>query len=194
MHISEHLNNKAEQTHPAGVRNANDLWTMSNALDQTRLVVVISDTSSVIQYVNQGFMRMMGYTSDAVIGRNIADFNNQLSEDGGELHDTLVSGWTWRNEYPAVRKDGSTIWIYNVVTPIIDDSGVITHHVGIGEDISHLFEHFHRGRNASSYTENGFGLAIVQAIVVAHRGEVVADNTEQSARFTLTLRIMDSMN
>jgi len=49
MHISEHLKDKAEQTHPAGVRNANDLWTMSNALDQTRLAVVISDTSIVIQ-------------------------------------------------------------------------------------------------------------------------------------------------
>ena len=73
---------------------------------------------------------------------------------------------------------------------IVDDTGV-----GIpDEDISHLFERFHRGRNASSYTGNGLGLAIVQAIVIAHRGEVVADNTEQGARFTLTLRIMDSMN
>ena len=74
---------------------------------------------------------------------------------------------------------------------------VIVADTGVGipdEDISHLFERFHRGRNASSYTGNGFGLAIVQAIVIAHRGEVVADNTEQGARFTLTLRIMDSMN
>lgn len=74
---------------------------------------------------------------------------------------------------------------------------VIEADTGVGipdEDISHLFEGFHRGRNASSYTRNGFGLAIVQAIVIAHRGEVVADNTEQGARFTLTFRIMDSMN
>jgi len=74
---------------------------------------------------------------------------------------------------------------------------VIVADTGVGipdEDISHLFERFHRGRNASSYTGNGFGLAIVQAIVIAHRGEVVADNTEQGARFTLTLRIMVSMN
>ena len=74
---------------------------------------------------------------------------------------------------------------------------VIVADTGVGipdEDISHLFERFHRGRYASSYTGNGFGLAIVQAIVIAHRGEVVADNTEQGARFTLTFRIMDSMN
>jgi len=74
---------------------------------------------------------------------------------------------------------------------------VIVADTGVGipdEDISHLFVRFHRRRNASVYTGNGFGLAIVQAIVIAHRGEVVADNTEQGARFTLTLRIMDSMN
>ena len=74
---------------------------------------------------------------------------------------------------------------------------VIVADTGVGipdEDIPHLFVRFHRRRNASVYTGNGFGLAIVQAIVIAHRGEVVADNTEQGARFTLTLRIMDSMN
>ena len=41
---------------------------------------------------------------------------------------------------------------------------VIVADTGVGipdEDISHLFERFHRGRNASSYTGNGFGLAIV---------------------------------
>src|SRR5215475_14014249 len=46
---------------------------------------------------------------------------------------------------------------------------------GIGipaEDLSHLFERFHRGRNASQYAGNGLGLAIVKAIVTAHGGKV----------------------
>ena len=41
---------------------------------------------------------------------------------------------------------------------------VIEADTGVGipdEDISHLFERFHRGRNSSSYTGTGFGLAIV---------------------------------
>jgi len=48
---------------------------------------------------------------------------------------------------------------------------------GIGipvEDLPHLFERFHRGRNASSYTGNGLGLAIVKAILMAHGGIVTA--------------------
>jgi len=46
---------------------------------------------------------------------------------------------------------------------------------GIGipkEDLPHLFERFHRGRNASNYAGNGLGLAIVKAIVTAHEGDV----------------------
>lgn len=46
---------------------------------------------------------------------------------------------------------------------------------GIGipsEDVPHLFERFHRGRNSSGYPGNGLGLAIVKAIVSAHRGQI----------------------
>ena len=46
---------------------------------------------------------------------------------------------------------------------------------GIGipaDDLPHLFERFHRGRNASNYAGNGLGLAIVNAIVTAHKGDV----------------------
>jgi signal transduction histidine kinase len=67
----------------------------------------------------------------------------------------------------------------------VDDTGV-----GVPEeDIPHLFERFHRGRNASPYTGNGLGLAIVQAIATAHNGVVTAENTEQGARFMLSVTI-----
>jgi signal transduction histidine kinase len=54
------------------------------------------------------------------------------------------------------------------VTLTVSDSGI-----GIpSEDLPHLFERFHRGRNASEYPGNGLGLAIVKAIVKAHQGDV----------------------
>lgn len=50
---------------------------------------------------------------------------------------------------------------------------------GIGippEDLPHLFERFHRGRNASGYSGNGLGLAIVKAIIIAHGGNVTVES------------------
>jgi signal transduction histidine kinase len=54
----------------------------------------------------------------------------------------------------------------------VSDSGI-----GIPpEDLPHLFERFHRGRNASEYPGNGLGLAIVKAIVSAHKGDVAVQS------------------
>ena len=60
----------------------------------------------------------------------------------------------------------------NQVVLTVSDSGI-----GIPpEDLSHLFERFHRGRNASDYPGNGLGLAIVKAIVNGHQGDVAVQS------------------
>jgi signal transduction histidine kinase len=46
---------------------------------------------------------------------------------------------------------------------------------GIGipvEDLPHLFERFHRGRNSAEYSGTGLGLSIVKAVVDLHGGQV----------------------
>lgn len=61
---------------------------------------------------------------------------------------------------------------------------------GIGipeEDLPRLFDRFHRGRNASSYSGNGLGLAIVKAIVEGHGGSVEAERTARGSRFVVRL-------
>jgi signal transduction histidine kinase len=56
----------------------------------------------------------------------------------------------------------------DAITVTVSDSGI-----GIPpEDLPHVFERFHRGRNASEYSGNGLGLAIVKAIVSEHYGQV----------------------
>jgi signal transduction histidine kinase len=61
---------------------------------------------------------------------------------------------------------------------------------GIGipeEDLPHLFQRFHRGRNASGYPGSGLGLAIVKAIADGHDGSVTVGGTGQGTLFTLRL-------
>lgn len=71
-------------------------------------------------------------------------------------------------------------WISLDVEPSSDQLTLTVSDSGIGippEDLPHLFERFHRGRNASEYPGNGLGLAIVKAIVNAHKGEVAVQST-----------------
>ena len=62
----------------------------------------------------------------------------------------------------------------------VDEDAMLTvTDTGIGilpEDLPHMFERFHRGRNASEYAGNGLGLAIVKAIVESHLGSVEAQS------------------
>jgi signal transduction histidine kinase len=73
----------------------------------------------------------------------------------------------------------------NEITLTVSDSGI-----GIPpEDLPHLFERFHRGRNVSEFSGNGLGLAIVKAIVESHSGNVEArsDGVGQGSRFVVNL-------
>jgi len=63
---------------------------------------------------------------------------------------------------------------------------------GIGipdEDLPHLFQRFHRGRNAAAYPGSGLGLAIVKAIVEQHGGQIQAESHGQGSSFTLRIPI-----
>jgi signal transduction histidine kinase len=68
---------------------------------------------------------------------------------------------------------------------------------GIGippQDLPHLFERFHRGRNAAAYPGSGLGLAIVKAVVRQHGGQVVAEipsyTVEKGAHFQIRLPLL----
>ena len=68
---------------------------------------------------------------------------------------------------------------------IVEDTGI-----GIPEDdLPHLFERFHRGRNSATYPGSGLGLTIVKAIIDNHSGQVVVENKSGGARFSLRLPI-----
>jgi two-component system sensor histidine kinase MprB len=56
--------------------------------------------------------------------------------------------------------------------------------------LPHLFKRFHRSRNASEYSGNGLGLAIVQAIVSAHQDNVaVPSESMQGTSMTMSLPV-----
>ncbi len=61
---------------------------------------------------------------------------------------------------------------------------------GIGipaDEIHHLFNRFHRSRNAAGYPGSGLGLAIAKSIVEGHRGSIWAESDDQGTRFTISL-------
>jgi PAS domain-containing protein len=52
------------------------------------------------------------------------------------MWDTILSGNVWRGELINRRKDGSLYHEEQTITPVTNDAGVITHFIGVKQDIS----------------------------------------------------------
>ncbi|MFP4245463.1 MAG: ATP-binding protein, partial [Ectothiorhodospira sp.] len=93
-------------------------------------------------YVNPAFCQMTGYDPHEVIGHNCrflqGDDNDQegLHEVRRALAEGRPTGALLRN----YRKNGELFWNELSIAPVRNDAGVITHYVGIQQDVTEYFE------------------------------------------------------
>ena len=111
---------------------------LSYAIDQSANSVVITDTGGAIEYVNPKFEKVTGYTFDEVKGKTprILKSGETLSEEYEKLWKTISSGKVWTGEFHNKKKNGELYWERASISPIKNESGVITHYLGIKEDIT----------------------------------------------------------
>ena len=113
------------------------------AIDQSPAAVILTDRDGNIEYVNERFCSVTGYTKDSVIGQNprVLKSEDSVSDSKSlneyeELWSTIISGKTWKGEFHNKRKDGTSYWAKAEISPVINNRGVIQHFIGIQEDIT----------------------------------------------------------
>ncbi len=111
---------------------------LSRAVEQSPVLIVITDTSGVIEYVNPKFEEVTGYSSEEVIGRNPRFLKSGYTakETYEELWKTISAGNEWRGEFHNVCKNGTMYWESAVISPIKNSAGVVTNYLAVKEDIS----------------------------------------------------------
>jgi two-component system cell cycle sensor histidine kinase/response regulator CckA len=111
----------------------------SAALNAAADAVVITDRAGIIAWVNPAFTRLTGYTAEEAVGQNLRDLVKSDKHTPAFFKDfweTILAGRTWHGEMINRRKDGRLYTEDQVVTPILDASGAITHFVAIKEDMT----------------------------------------------------------
>ena len=91
-----------------------------------------------ITYVNQAFVQIMGYEPAEVLGRSPAIL---LDQEHGSLENkqflkALQTHSATELEVINIKKNGSTVWISESMTPIFTRDGTFSHWVSIKRDIS----------------------------------------------------------
>jgi PAS domain S-box-containing protein len=111
---------------------------LSAAVEQSPVIVVITDLDGNITYVNPKFTESTGYEIDEVLGKNprILNSGHSPKEMYTELWSSIREGKPWRGEFRNKKKNGEFYWESATITPIFDASGAITSFLAIKEDVS----------------------------------------------------------
>jgi PAS domain S-box-containing protein len=115
-----------------------ELRKLSQAVEQSANMVLITDLQGNIEYVNPKFEVITGYPQEEVLGRNpnILQSGEQSDAFYADLWQTIISGQVWHGEFHNKRRDGSLYWEMATIGPIYDPAGEMTHFIAIKEDIT----------------------------------------------------------
>ncbi len=114
------------------------LLKLSRAVEQSPVSVIITDPLGEIEYVNEKFCSVTGYSRQEVIGNNPSILKSGLQDSNyyESLWDTIISGKEWKGELQNKKKNGELFWESVLISPLINKNGDITHFIAVKEDIT----------------------------------------------------------
>ncbi len=111
---------------------------LSFAVEQSPTAVIVTDSEGVIEYVNQKFSLLTGYSFEDAVGNNprILKSGYHDADYYKNIWQLLKAGKEWRGEFRNKRKNGTLYWESALIAPIISETGKIARLIAIKEDIS----------------------------------------------------------
>lgn len=111
---------------------------LTAAIDQAAEMILITDASGEIQYVNPTFSETTGYDMQEVIGQNprILHSGEQKTDFYKQMWSTLSAGETWNGRFVNQRKNGERYTQESTIAPIRNEQGECIGYVEVARDIS----------------------------------------------------------
>lgn len=109
-----------------------------HAVEQSPATIVITGTDGLIEYVNHKFSELSGYAPSEVIGRtpHFLQSGDTSPDVYLDLRRQIALGQEWRGIFRNKKKHKGFYTARTAILPLRDESGMITHFIGVGEDIS----------------------------------------------------------
>jgi len=111
------------------------------ALDASYSGIVITDATDPampVIYVNKAFERITGYLATEALGQNCRFLQGKYRDENSanRIRTSIAAKRECHITLRNARKDGSLFWNKLYLSPVYDDSGFLTHYIGVLHDIT----------------------------------------------------------
>lgn len=136
---------------------------LAAALKAAANSISVTDSKGTIVWSNPAFSALSGYSPQEAVGisRSVLKSGMHNEEFYKKMWEVISSGAVWRGELVNRRKDGTMSEEEMTITPVIADSGTITHFIAINQDITER----KKAENAIREAEEKYRVIFEDAVV-----------------------------
>jgi PAS domain S-box-containing protein len=147
-HLEDLVRQRTAELESANTHLQAEIVERRRAEDQVRLQfsvlqsaangLVITGRDGTIQWVNDAFTKLTGYTAAEAVGQNprVLKSGQQDAAFFKAMWQTIAAGQVWHGELVNRRKDGQLYPEEMTITPVAGADGKITHFVAVKQDIA----------------------------------------------------------
>lgn len=117
---------------------AEKMRSIVHAIENSPVMVMVTDPSGALTYVNGEFSRVTGYSMEEVLGKNPRFLHSGHHDPAffTQMWTTLQAGETWEGKLRNRKKSGESYWEMAQIAPVKGKDGQVISYVGIKEDIT----------------------------------------------------------
>ncbi len=118
--------------------SAAQIHKLSLAIEQSPVSVVMTDLAGRIEFVNESFVRISGYSREEALGQNPRILNSGQTPKATyeDLWKALLQGRVWKGNFINQCKSGSIYHEHATISPIRQADGRVTHYVAVKQDVT----------------------------------------------------------
>lgn len=131
-------NRELYQAHAQLKTSGEEVYRLSQAMEQSPEAVAITDTQARFEYVNPAFEAHTGFSKKELLGENprVLASGATPQKTYRDLWRHLKRGHVWRGEFINRRKDASEYLVSVLIAPIRSRADQITHFLAVEQDVT----------------------------------------------------------
>ena len=122
-------------------------------LDKDYNIITIANKEGVIEYVNDNFCQVSGYSYDELIGQTFKLVRNPDTPGFvyEQLWDSLKTGKTWKGIFKNRNKGGKSYVLSSIITPFMKEDGIVSKFKAVSYEITDYIAEVNKYAEASKH-------------------------------------------